>query len=347
MKVGILGHFGIGENLLNGQTVKTKMLVDGLKKHANIEVVKIDSHNWVKRPLTLHWNIKKAFRECDIIIMLPAQNGVRIFAPILIHFKKKYCKKVFYDVIGGWLPDFLENKKNLAETLKCFDGIWVETNTMRKKLLNQGFNNITVVPNFKELQPLTESELVYPVGIPYRLCTFSRVMKKKGIETAMDVITNVNEQLGYTAYSLDIYGQIENGHEEWFDELMKRFSSNVRYCGAVDAAESIGILQDYFALLFPTHFFTEGVPGTILDAYSAGIPVISAKWESFADVVDEGKTGIGYEFDDRQDFENKLLQVAETPKILLDMKSNCIEKAKEYSPQKITRRVTESFLVGA
>jgi hypothetical protein len=54
------------------------------------------------------------------------------------------------------------------------------------------------------------------------------------------------------------------------------------------------VLKDYFALLFPTHFYTEGIPGTVIDAYAAGIPVISAKWESYSDVIDEGVTGIGY-----------------------------------------------------
>ncbi len=343
MKIGILGHFGVGENLLNGQTVKTKMLADGLEKYANIEVVKIDSHNWVKRPFKLHTNIKNAFQNCDAIVMLPAQNGVRIFTPILLHFKKKYGKKVFYDVIGGWLPEFLDGKVGLSNRLRKFDGIWVETNTMKNKLLEQGFDNVVIVPNFKEIQPLSESELVYPEGVPYRLCTFSRVMKEKGIETAVNAIEKVNKKLGYIAYSLDIYGQIWEESKEWFDELQNKLPDYVQYKGSVSADKSVEVLQNYFALVFPTHFYTEGIPGTIIDSYAAGLPVISAKWESFADVVDEGETGIGYEFDNVAEFEQVLLQVATNPKAILDMKANCREKAKNYIPEKAIEVMTEKF----
>ena len=35
MNICILGHFGHGQNLLNGQTVKTKNLSDGIKNKEN------------------------------------------------------------------------------------------------------------------------------------------------------------------------------------------------------------------------------------------------------------------------------------------------------------------------
>lgn len=102
-------------------------------------------------------------------------------------------------------------------------------------------------------------------------------------------------------------------------------------------------MQKYFALLFPTHFYTEGIPGTIIDAYAAGVPVISAKWESFSDVVDEGVTGIGYDFDNADQFEKILLEVAQNPNVLLNMKENCIRKAKDYIPELAIQIMTEKF----
>mgnify|MGYP002519543662 CR=1 FL=1 len=32
--------------------------------------------------------------------------------------------------------------------------------------------------------------------------------------------------------------------------------------------------------------YTEGVPGTIIDAYAAGLPIISAKWLNYGDILD-------------------------------------------------------------
>ena len=40
---------------------------------------------------------------------------------------------------------------------------------------------------------------------PLPLCTFSRVMKEKGIEDAVYAVRTVNEHFGRTVYTLDIY----------------------------------------------------------------------------------------------------------------------------------------------
>ncbi len=342
MKVGILGHFGVGENMLNGQTVKTKMLADGLKEYANIEIVKIDSHNWINKPFKLYTNIKKAFCECDIIVMLPAQNGVQIFAPLLLHFKKKYRKKVFYDVIGGWLPEFLNKKVGLTNRLRHFDGIWVETNTMKEKLESQGFENITVVPNFKELKPLSKDELVYPASTPYRLCTFSRVMREKGIGDAVEAVREVNDQLGYAAYSLDIYGQVDNRQVEWFENLKADFPPYVQYCGCVDSSKSVEVIKDYFVLLFPTYYDGEGFAGTLIDAYSAGVPVVATDWRYNAELVTDC-VGFIYRTGNQLEFIELLKTIVINPKMVLDKKKACIEEAEKYNANTVIQLLINEF----
>lgn len=345
VKASVFGHFGAGANLLNGQTVKTKIITEELQNQFGQEqVMKIDTHGGWKALLKAPFQVFQALRKSANVLIFPAYNGLRVYAPLL-SFQRCFFKnrKIHYVVIGGWLPQFLLKHKGLSKTLKRFDGIYVETKTMKSALKTQGFENVFVMPNCKKLTVLKEDELVYPQGIPYRLCTFSRVMKEKGIETAINVIKKANKELGYTAFLLDIYGQVWEESKEWFTQLQTSFPEYVRYCGSVDADKSVEILQDYFALLFPTHFYTEGIPGTIIDAYAAGIPVISAKWESYSDVVDDGKTGIGYEFDNEKQFEDVLVSIAHNPKMLLDMKENCIKKAKDYIPETAIRVMAEKF----
>ena len=49
-------------------------------------------------------------------------------------------------------------------------------------------------------------------------------------------------------------------------------------------------------LLFPTRFPDEGIPGTIIDAFAAGIPIISSKWLYFDEIFEDHKTALGYDF---------------------------------------------------
>lgn len=343
-RLAVVGHFGGNRGTLSGQTVKTKELARALEEELGTDaVMTVDTYGGIRAVPKLVCSLAKALRRCHNIIILPAQNGVKVIPVMLQLMNPFFGRRLHYVVIGGWLPQLLLERRWLSRLLQRFHGIYVETKTMKRTMEKRGFHNVYIMPNCKKLTVLGEKDLVYPTGKPFKLCTFSRVMKEKGIETAVEVIKKVNEKLGYTAYSLDIYGQVDTEQTEWFDMLKSRFPDYVRYCGCAESNKSVEVLQDYFALLFPTHFYTEGIPGTIIDAYAAGIPVISARWESYADVVDEGKTGIGYDFDNESQFAEILLNAVGDPKQLLDMKINCLNKAKDYIPQTAIQTMIQRF----
>ena len=344
-KVAVIGHFGFGHEYLDGQTVKTKILTEEFCRcFGEDEVIKIDTHGGIKTLLQAPFQVSWALKNSENVIVLPAQNGVRVFGRLLPLFKNFFKKrKIHYSVIGGWLPKMLENKRGLARVLKKFDGIYVETSTMKKALEQQGFRNICVIPNCKKLMALREDELVYPVSEPYKLCTFSRVMREKGIEDAVNAVKAVNDKFQRTVFELDIYGPVDTAQTEWFDSLCKSFPQFVQYRGVVPFDKSVEVLKDYFALLFPTRFYTEGVPGTIIDAYAAGVPVISARWQSFADIVEENVTGLGYEFCDEEDFLNNLLCVAEDVNRFNLMKPACLEYSNRFLPQEALKTLYEFF----
>ncbi|MBE7036489.1 MAG: glycosyltransferase family 4 protein [Ruminococcaceae bacterium] len=333
-KVAIIGHFAFGKTFLDGQTVKTKTLTEELeRKFGEEQVLKQDTHGGKKKLLFLLFMLVQALVKCKNVIILPAHNGLRIIAPLLFFLNKLFGRKLHYAVIGGWLPGFLEKRKVLTKVLKGFHCIYVETKAMKKALEEKGFSNVLIMPNCKKLQILKEEELVFVETEPFKLCTFSRVMKEKGIEDAIEAVKKVNEAKGRTVFTLDIYGQVDGGQTEWFEELQKSFPEYVRYGGLVPFDQSVEVLKNYFALLFPTRFYTEGIPGTIIDAYAAGVPVISSKWENFDDIVEENVTGLGYEFLNVEALNEALLNVAENEDMMNQMKSACIQKAEAFLPE--------------
>ncbi len=338
-RVCVIGHFGFNKVLLNGQTVKTKIVTNELKKQfGDEEVLTIDTHGGGKRMLKLAFQLPLTMNLVKNIIMMPAHNGVRFFSPLLFFYRKFSPVKLHYVVIGGWLPDFLKDKKLLRLILKKFDGVYVETSTMKKSLDSLGFTNVYILPNCKELSILKEDELIYSISKPFRLCTFSRVMKEKGIADAVEVVKKINEKYDESIFKLDIYGQIDPLQVEWFDELKCEFSKDIEYKGVVSFDQSVDVLKKYDALLFPTKFYTEGIPGTIIDAYASGLPVICSKWESWNDIVNESITGYTFEFCDNESFENLLLFLSENPELLVSMKKKCLEKAYQYSTEKVINK---------
>lgn len=331
-KVCVVGHFGFGENMLNGQTIKTKTVTTELEKQLGADqVMKIDTHGGAKALPKITVQLINAFKNCKNIIIFPAHNGIKVFVPLCNAINRVFHRKLHYVVIGGWLPSLLLKNKGLTVQLRKFDGIYVETQTLEKALDSREFSNIYILPNFKDIKIVKESQLYKNSNVPYRLCTFSRVMKEKGIEDAVRVITSINQKYKKIIYELDIYGQIDAEQIDWFESLQKEFPPYIHYKGLVEANESVNVLRAYFALLFPTRFFTEGIPGTIIDGYASGTPVISSRWESFSDIIDEGETGLGYKFDDLNEFQTVLESVYRSPELIMRMRCKCLSKAEKYT----------------
>ena len=172
-KAGVCGHFGFGCSLLNGQTVKTKNVTDELQKYfGDAQVAVADSCGGIKAMPRMAIDVLKLFKGCENIIMMPANKGLRVFAPLFLIYNKFYHRKVHYIVIGGWLDSFLNEHKWLVRLLKKFDAIYVESDMMKSALQRRGFENAVVMYNFKELEPLAESDIKYPKNETYKLCTF-------------------------------------------------------------------------------------------------------------------------------------------------------------------------------
>lgn len=333
-KVCIIGHFAFNKQMLDGQTIKTiniyKALVDELGKD---NVSCIDTHGGKKiLPMLFFRSVVAAFNHKNII-MLPAHNGIKFFAPLLALLSKVTSCKMHYVVIGGWLCTFLREHQWLIDKLKCFAGIYVETSSMKANLEALGFTNVFVMPNFKYLHILQPEELVYQHEEPFKLCTFSRVMKEKGIEDAIQAVKDVNEKLGRTAFQLDIYGQIDSNYKYRFNELIQKIPSYIRYCGTVNPDESTAVLKDYYALLFPTYYEGEGFAGTIVDAFSAGVPVIASDWKYNKEQIQDGYNGLLVQPKEIAELVQVLLKVLENQGVINSLRINCLKTAVINSPE--------------
>jgi glycosyltransferase involved in cell wall biosynthesis len=333
-RIAVIGHFGFGLDMTDGQTVKTKTITRALEqRYSEDQVLKCDTRGALRSLLLMPLLTLRMLRRADNVIILPAQRGVRITAPLLTFWNRFFHRRLHYCIVGGWLPELLGAHPSLMKRLGRFSGLYAETETMKAALEAMGFRNVYLVPNCKDLTPLGRDALQLDYQEPYRLCIFSRVMREKGIEDAVRAVESVNKAKGRTAVTLDIYGAVDPAQTEWFEGLRANFPPTVQYCGVVPYDRSVRTLCDYYALLFPTRFYTEGVPGTIIDAYAAGVPVVAARWESFADIVDDGVTGLGYPFDDPDGLADTLSILCDDPQRLAKMKADCLERSKRYLPE--------------
>lgn len=331
--IGVCGCVGEHEDLLNGQTVKTKEFINYVRDRKDIsDVVIVDTWKWNKRKILLIINFVLMIYKSDCVYLFPAHNGVRIFVPMAVILGMFFKIKVYYMVIGGWLPELIDGNRMVRFFIKYISKIYVETASMKKDLKDIEITNVEVVHNFKKGLKVNRGERKYN---RYKYCTFSRVIKEKGIEDAINAIVNLNNRMD-GKYKLDIYGQIDDSYKERFERIMSTVPEYINYCGEVKSDEINGVLRKYRALLFPTYFYTEGQPGSVIDAYFAGIPIIAYEWRSAYEFIIEGKTGWIIKKDIKL-LEEKIRYVSSID--LNEIQEECEKMALNFTSENVLKRI--------
>lgn len=338
-KITIIGHFGGKENILDGQTIKTKILYEELSNATDWKIQKVDTYYKSRNPIKLLFDTFKCLLCTKDIIVLLSGNGMKVYFPLLSFFAIKFHKNIYHDVIGGNLDLYVSKYPKFKKYLNSFQVNWVETEGMKRKLIDQGINNCEVIPNFKRLTiaDIDFNEMHFTE--PYRFCIFSRVMKEKGVEDAIETIETINKEAGRDICTLDIYGRIDDGYVERFEEILKTVTKAIQYKGMVPYDKSVEAIKDYYALLFPTYWKGEGFPGTIVDAFSAGLPVIATDWNCNSEIVTNKANGILYSNEDIKNLKEAIEYLINGTVNIHTMKMNCISTAKKYQPEEYVKQI--------
>ena len=343
-RVAVIGHFDDGVPAVDGQTVKTRVTRDLIRDVCGPEnVIAVDTKGWSQRPLSLLFECVGAIRSTDVVVMLPAQNGLKVFGPLIGRVARRCGSRSVYSVIGGWLPDYLEKRPRLAYCLRDFDDVLVESRAMANRLMSDlSFDNVRVFNNFKCLPKVNFDDLPAPMSNPYRLIYFARVERRKGVEDAIWAVAEANRRKR-GRYSLDIYGHMQEGYEEEFGSCIAEAGDpSIQYRGCVDCSESLGAFAGAIALLFPTRYPTEGIPGTIVDAFCSATPVIASRWQSWNEMICESENGLTYELGNRDALLSVLIR-DDLPQCLMSMRASALKAADEYRYEAGLKAFSELF----
>lgn len=329
-KIGLIGRIDPDCRLFDGQTVKTRMMYRLLcEMYGEESIVTVDTYDYKHRAPVVMASFSRCLATCDQLVVLLSTNGRRVFFPLLSFASKYMGKKVYHNLIGGWLASNLEKYPKWVNYLNSFEVNWVEAHALVERLTEKGVRNAEFLPNFKYFSG-SKVQTNRRSG-KFRFCTFSRVMEQKGITDAMAAVEHLCSEGEQCC--LDVYGPIDDGYEQDFERIIKS-SPHVEYKGCVAPEESVEIVAGYDALLFPTKWKPEGIPGTIIDALTAGVPVIASKWQYYDEMLEDGITGFGYELDSQNELTGAMRRyIALEDTRRTAMREACLKRAQAYSPK--------------
>lgn len=325
--IGIIGHFASYKDMNDGQTVKTREIYNELKKNDEYNITVLDTQNYKKRLFSFLINIFKLHKKNSYIIIIVASGGAKVLIPLLSFFNHFFKKKLCFCSVGSWLDVRAKKNKILKRSLKRINLVLVETTELKNSLEGMGFNNISIMYNFKNLNKCSSQNIK---RLNNSFCTFSRVIKEKGVEDVIFAVEKLNK-MGYKCF-LDIYGPIPDDYKDEFNTIIDKCEKNIKYCGNVNPNDSIKYLSKYYMLIFPTHFVKEGLPGTLIDAYSAGTPVIASNWLSAKEFV-PNEVGYIYDFCDTEKLFECMKYCIDNPSDVEEKRNNTLQFVEKFKPE--------------
>ena len=339
---GVVGR--INEKLFDGQTVKTRTLTNSLRRcYPDCSILVAESSLSKRNFPKLLVQLVQCVRKSDVIFVLLSRNGLRILLPLLFFLNRFYKKPVIHDCIGGAHDLTLKRYPSLKKYYEKMSVIWVETESLKNKLEDLGLTNVGILPNFKNIRAISPDDLERKDAAPFRFCTFSRVNEAKGIGRAAEAVLAINQRLGANTVQLDVYGPFEENYDVVLNEYIRRSEGAISYCGIVDSDASVDVLKQYYAMLFPTTYFGEGFPGTLIDAFSAGLPVIATDWHCNSEIIEHGKTGFIFYPEQPELLETWMTYAIENPQQIHAMRSHCLEAVKQYSVETVMKTVSQKI----
>jgi len=344
MKIGLVGYFAInvekGKVLTGGQMTKAKNIYEIVCRNFSAEnVLRVDTYNWNTRKLSIIRQIVYMSRNCEIIIMMPSQNGVKVFLPILSILKNVYKYKLIYPVVGGWLADLLAKKRILQKFFGKVDYVLPETRHLASKLKTYTKNKIEVMPVFSLRQPLDHLSREWKKS--YVFGTFSRITPEKGIDDAINAILRVNEKHGDVICKLEICGPMDIEYSDYYETIFREHEDVICYRGLLPDQEVIQTLSQFYMLLFPTYYEGEGFPASLCESYMAGTPVIASDWKYNSELIDDGVTGFLFKVHDIEQMIDLIDRAISNPDKIYEMRENAFRKGKQYTPEIVTNNMIE------
>jgi glycosyltransferase involved in cell wall biosynthesis len=177
---------------------------------------------------------------------------------------------------------------------------------------------------FPTARPLRGAAATSPDG---RSCSrfvyVGHITRSKGIEQLVEAVRGAPPEI-----SLDLYGP---RFDDLPAEVLER-DPRVVWHGELPSSAVADTLSRYDAFVLPTLATTEGYPGSILEAYAAGLPVIASRIGGIPEIVD-GTAGILVEPGDVEGLRNAMGRLAADRELFDRLRRAAMERAREFSTE--------------
>jgi len=330
-------------NHFDGERNKSSLILKYLTSIANVTAINYTKNKYLQ---SLKMIILLTFRRYDKIIISKAITGASVAFDILkfMHVKKQ---TIYYFMMGFGFVGFDDKrinpkgKKFKMQNFHYCNKIICEAQIVKDQLAKDGFTNVAIFPCLKEQYPV-QTEKQFEIQKTLKLIFFSRAVDSKGIFDLIKSIKIVNSD--FPKYDLVIAGASIKNDEKLLLGLIEG-RKDIHYLGtsfSVTGQETYQELAKYDLHVFPTKNRQEGIPGSIIDFFIAGVPTLSSSYPAVREILDDD-CAYFFEYENVDSLTKSLIHIYENQEELFSKRKYALKRAERYTPSRFVEFVSKEI----
>ena len=315
-----------------GSTVPFRSLIDALAASGQIEPIVVATGTRIgASPLAMVASFFKCLalflwrvRDADVVSTHLSAKGRLTLGPVVLLISRLMGRRVIMRNFGGALDKSYQTNSGIMRLLLHYmlqaDYVLVETKALVNFAESLALQNTVVwFPNSRPITHYARSERVTPA---LRLVCLGAVSREKGVDLLLDVVR------GFAASDIEltVYGRLHNITEK---EIFAAHTG-ARYGGELTPDQVFEVLANFDVLVMPSRWSTEGYPGVIIEAYAAGLAVVSVDLPTIREIAEDGETALLFEAGSADSLERCLRRLLEDRTLVARLKVNAINRARDF-----------------
>ena len=260
-------------------------------------------------------------RPADLMHIYFGHTGVHLL-PFVEDWGKP-CIVSFHGADVMLRPHQPEYEKQLRRLLQVVPLVLARSHSLRDRLVSLGCpeSKIRINRTGIPLEQFAFKPRLMPADGEWRFVQACRLIGKKGISTSLRAFANFHQKFPKSKFTLAGEGPLKDSIEKEIREL--GIQEAVRLTGFLDQKQLCSLYYDSHVFLHPSHKTSdqnqEGVPNSMLEAMSTGLPVLATLHGGIPEAVIDAGTGFLVPERDHEALLRAMFAITESENLLYTM----------------------------
>ena len=319
----------LGNQLSKHGFTPTSVETLGERLGAEVHITQASSHkNQILRLIHMWWMVVIC-RNYDYLLIDTYSSSAFTYAwtsaRIAQFFKLKYIPILH----GGDLPNRAKKSPDLIKYyVKNAHVVVSPSGYLKEAMEQQAEGSYLIIPNFIDIEN-------YPYQVKkvdehsIKLFWLRSFHKTYNPTLAIKVVKDLVNQ-GFGNVELCMVGPNKDGTMDEVKQLAEELGvdKNLKITGKLSKPEWISLSKDYNVFINTTNF--DNTPVSVIEALALGFPVISTNVGGIPWLLEDGKSGILVEPDNKDAMVNSIKKLIQSPELALSMSKNAREKSETW-----------------